>query len=591
MVDEEKKTNEALDASKKYNTVVEEANDYIEHFDILETITNVGNDEVFTPRKTCDMMLDSLPEEVWHNPLYRWLNPATKNGIFEREIALRLDKGLENVISDKEERRKHILQNMIFSIGQTKFTSNVARRTLYYCSQANRKCDGLKASDGHYVNGYAIGNGSWFEDEEGNIKTPCSDHEYVDASGRKMPSTCKGEDRKKYKCKYCGIAGDSKYNDANQREKYAYELIHVNHLVIQRYMQDRFFKGDRKMKFDIIIGNPPYQLSFGIDGGNSANAKSIYNLFISQAIALNPKYICMITPSRWMTKTAQGIPEEWVDGMLKLKNFRLINDYEDASYCFPNNEIKGGVSYFLWDRDYNGPCHYIYHDSKEKREYVRDDFLDSMNAGIVIRDPKSFKIIEKIAKVEGKYYEKNNFSVLVSPKHFYDDSDMLTSNWKDYKAEKDSTHNIKYYVSKSFNDSSYGWISLKQIPKHKETVELYKVFIPAAGGSGNDDLVLGTPFYGEPNSVCSQTYLVIGWDASAPKLTELQCQNIIKYIKTKFFRYLVSVKKKTQNGPRGVYQFVPLQDFNEEWTDSKLYEKYKLSEEEISLIEKSIRSV
>ena len=222
MVDEEKRTNEALDASKKYNTVVEEANDYIEHFDILETITNVGNDEVFTPRKTCDMILDSLPEEVWHNPLYKWLNPATKNGIFEREIALRLDKGLENVIADKEERRKHILQNMIFSIGQTKFTSNVARRTLYYCSQANRKCDGLKAPDGHYVNGYSIGNGSWFDDEEGNIKTPCTDHDFQDSSGHKMPASCKGDERKKYKCQYCGIDGASNYNDANQREKYDY---------------------------------------------------------------------------------------------------------------------------------------------------------------------------------------------------------------------------------------------------------------------------------------------------------------------------------------------------------------------------------
>ena len=104
-------------------------------------------------------------------------------------------------------------------------------------------------------------------------------------------------------------------------------------------------------------------------------------------------------------------------------------------------------------------------------------------------------------------------------------------------------------------------------------------------------MVLGAPFYGEPNSVCSQTYLVIGWDATAPKLDENQCRNIIKYIKTKFFRYLVSVKKKTQNGPRGVYQFVPLQDFNREWTDQELYSKYNLSQEEINLIEKSIRSV
>ena len=190
MVDEDKKTSVGLNAEKKYNTAVEEASDCIEHFDILETITNVGNDEVFTPRKTADMILDSLPEEVWHNPNYKWLNPATKNGIFEREIAIRLDEGLKDVIPDKETRRKHILQNMIFAIGQTKFTSNVARRTVYYCSEANRKCDGIKAPDGHYVNGYAIGNGSWFDNEEGNIKTPCTDHEI---------------DPKTKKCKYCGL--------------------------------------------------------------------------------------------------------------------------------------------------------------------------------------------------------------------------------------------------------------------------------------------------------------------------------------------------------------------------------------------------
>lgn len=183
----EEKKNEALEAEEEYKGAVESAYDYVENFDILETITNVGNDEVFTPRKTADMMLDSLPEEVWHNPNYKWLNPATKNGIFEREIAIRLDKGLEDMIPDVEQRRKHILQNMIYSIGQTKFTSNVARRTVYYCSQANRQCDGLKAPDGHYVNGYAIGNGSWFDDEEGNIKSPCTDHEFVDSSGGRMP--------------------------------------------------------------------------------------------------------------------------------------------------------------------------------------------------------------------------------------------------------------------------------------------------------------------------------------------------------------------------------------------------------------------
>lgn len=587
MTTEEKK-NDALLAEEQYKTAVEDAYDYVENFDILETITNVGNDEVFTPRKTADMMLDTLPEEVWHNPNYKWLNPSTKNGIFEREIAIRLDKGLENIILNKEKRRKHILQDMIYSFGQTRFTANVARRTVYYCSQANRKCDGKKASDGHYVNGYAIGNGTWFSDEEGNIKTPNTNHYYVDNLGRKMPDDCKGDERKKYRCSFCGILGDSKYNDKNQLEKYAYEFIHISNMEEKHYLQNRFFNGDKNMKFDIIIGNPPYQLSFGIDGGNSSNAKSIYNLFISQAIALNPKYVCMITPSRWMTKTAQGITDEWVDNMLKLNKIRTINDYENASECFPNNSIMGGVNYFLYDRDYNGPCDYIFHSSKDKT-FRRNGLLDSLDSGIVIRDPRSYEIIEKITNIEGNYYTNNNFSKLVSPKHFYDDGVNLTSNWKDYKSEKDSEFNIKYYISKNNNDVSYGWVSEKQIPKHKETLPLHKVFIPAANGSL--EIVLGKPFYGEPNSICSQTYLIIGWDVNEPQLTKLQCENIIKYIQTKFFRYLVSIKKKTQNGPRGVYQFVPLQDFNQEWDDSKLYTKYKLTLEQISLIEKSIKEV
>lgn len=257
----EESKNVAIRAEKDHTSAVESAYDYLEHFDILETITNVGNDEVFTPRKTCDMILDSLPEEVWHNPNYKWLNPATKNGIFEREIAIRLDRGLKDIIPDEETRKKHILQNMIFAIGQTKFTANVARRTLYYCSQANRKCDGIKAPDGHYVNGFAIGNGTWFDDEEGNIKTPRTEHVF----------------ERNGKCKFCGIPSSSKYNSPDQREHYAYEFIHYGKLALERHLQDLFFKGDRTMKFDVIVGNPPYMLT---DGGGGSSSKPIYNLFV-----------------------------------------------------------------------------------------------------------------------------------------------------------------------------------------------------------------------------------------------------------------------------------------------------------------------
>lgn len=337
----ENEKNDALEAEDKYKTAVESANDYIENFDILETITNVGNDEVFTPRKTCDMILDSLPEEVWHNPDYKWLNPATKNGIFEREIAIRLDNGLKDIIPDIEQRRRHILQNMIYSIGQTRFTANVARRTVYYCSQANRKCDGIKASDGHYVNGYAIGNGTWFDDEEGNIKTPNINHTFADEKGRLMPSSCSDEEKKKYRCKYCGISGGSAYNDANQRETYAYEFIHFSGDELLKHLQDRFFGGNRKMKFDIIIGNPPYQLS---DGGAQASARPIYQFFVQQAISLKPKYISMIMPSRWMIG-GKGL-DDFRASFISDKHIKVLNDFMDSKVCFPNNDIKGGVASF-----------------------------------------------------------------------------------------------------------------------------------------------------------------------------------------------------------------------------------------------------
>lgn len=343
------------------------------------------------------------------------------------------------------------------------------------------------------------------------------------------------------------------------------------------------------MKFDVVIGNPPYQMSFGIEGTNSSNAKSVYNLFIEQATILQPQYISMITPSRWMTKTSQGIPEEWVDSTLSSNKFLNIHDYEDSKDCFPGVSIMGGVSYFIWERDYNGKCSYFFHSSGNKNILSRYDYLDSTGAGIVIRSPKAYDILHKISQIEHNYFKdpNRNFSGLVSPKHFFDNSVLLTSNWSDFVTRKDNIHSIKYYLNKNIHKSDYGWISLEQLPKNQQTRFLHKVYIPAANGS--PDIVLGHPFYGEPNSVCSQTYLIIGYDAAKHNFSKDQCENIISYIKTKFFRYLVSIKKKTQNGPRGVYQFVPLQNFNEPWSDEKLYKKYGLNKEEIDFIESMIK--
>jgi len=328
-------------------------------------------------------------------------------------------------------------------------------------------------------------------------------------------------------------------------------------------------------EFDVIIGNPPYQ-------------KGLYHRFISVAIALNPHYLVMITPSRWMTKQSEGIPREWVDELLYSNHFRVIHDFEKSEDCFPGVLVTGGVSYFLYDRDYYGKCDYFYHFAKDIKVVSRNDYLDAKSAGIVIRDPQAYSIIEKITAIEGNYYLKksDNFSGLVSPKDFYSNKKKLTSSWRGYSKKKDDVHYIKCFLNDSIHNIAFGWVKESDIPKNIETKEFHRVYIPAANNSTRR--ILGQPFYGEPNSVCSQTYLVIGYN-SMHRLTEVQCDNIITYIRTKFFRYLVSIKKKTQNGPRSVYQFVPLQDFSKPWTDEELYRKYNLSEEEIAFIESAIR--
>lgn len=513
--------------------------------DVLSCIANLSNDEVFTPPDIANKMLDMLPQELFSDPNTTFLDPACKSGVFLREIAKRLIDGLADQIPDLQERIDHIFQKQLYGIAITELTSLLSRRSLYCSKYPNSK--------------YSV---THFDDVQGNIRYKNIHHTWMND-----------------KCVFCGASKEMFGEQVRKNLEYhAYEFIHT------LKPEDIF-----NMKFDVIIGNPPYQMTFGIEGGNSANAKSIYNLFISQAIKLNPHYLCMITPSRWMTKTAQGIPDEWVNEMINSNKIEVLHDFESSNDCFPGVSIMGGVSYLLWNKDYNGKCNYTFHYANDQNVEYRYDYLNYLNTGFVIRDPKSYRIIDKLIKVHGNYYDNfdKNFSGLVSPKHYFDNGKVLTSNWKEYKSKRDAEHNIKYYISRSFNDTPYGWIALSDVPKNNQTIPLNKVYIPAANGSL--DYVLGHPFYGEPNSVCSQTYLIIGYDPQKHNFTKEECMNIISYISTKFFRYLVSIKKKTQNGPRGVYQFVPLQDFSKPWTDEELYAKYNLTQEEIDFIESMIK--
>lgn len=335
------------------------------------------------------------------------------------------------------------------------------------------------------------------------------------------------------------------------------------------------------MKFSAIVGNPPYQQIQSNDTNlvNRAFASALYPKFIEAARKLSPTYISMITPSRWMTKTGQGISLDWVDDMLNCNHITVLHDYLNASDCFTGVEIKGGVSYFLYESNNQGKCLYNLHFNGNS--YDKYDYLNSTGAGVVIRDINAISIINKIKDVEGDYYNTDkSFMKIVGPVHLFDKDGQLGTRWNGYKVQRDSEHNIKFYLNKKVEESGFGWISRTDIPKGFDSIDVHKVYIPEAGGSGTDALVLGKPFYGEPGSVCSETYLCIGFDKNLITLTKEECYNVISYINTRFFRYLVSIKKKTQHATASVYQFVPILDFSTPWTDNMLFEKYHLSDDE-----------
>lgn len=552
-----KSKNEALLAEYEHKSAVENSTEYIENFDILETINNVGNDEVFTPVKVCTEMLDILPEEVWHNPNYKWLNPCSKNGVFEREIALRLDEGLKEIIPDTETRRKHILQNMIFSIGLTRFTSHVARRTLYYCSDASRKCDGIKADDGHYVNGYAIGNGAWFDTPEGNILTPNAEHQF-------------GKDGK---CVFCGIRNSSTYVDPLQREQYAYQFIHYKHAYqLEHFLQDRFFNGDRNMKFDIIVGNPPYQLTVN-DSGKGLGAVPIYHKFINQSLALKPKYLCMVIPARWYSGGV-GL-DEFRSGMLNDRHIRRMVDYTNANDCFPN-DINGGVCYFLWDAEYEGDCNY------SSISYgIANSALRKLNEfSIFIRNNDAISIVHKVLEKTKKFLSAPGGCSSQTPFG-------LLSTYKGYESQN-AVNDVKILTSKGWR-----WCPLKDVSKGHELIGKYKTLISklTCEHAGTPDRegkyrVLSRMEILKPNEICSQSYLTV-----CSSDDEETAKNVYAYLRTKFARFLLQQSLSGMNISIANFSFVPWLDFSQLYTDDQLFAMYDFSTQEISYINNMIRDM
>ena len=490
--------------------------------DVLNCIANLSNDEVFTPPELANKMLDLLPQELFSSSKTTFLDPFTKSGVFLREIVKRLDRGLADEIPDRQKRIDHILHHQVFGIACTELTSLLARRSVYCSKTANGQ--------------YSI---SKFDTPEGNILYKNIRHTWVNG-----------------KCKYCG-ASQSVYDRGSEAEQYAYMFIHTDN-------PKQFFKN---MKFDVIIGNPPYQLNVGVEKENYAIA--LYDKFVLQAKRLNPRFISIIIPARWYAG-GRGL-DEFRNEMLHDNRISAIMDYPNSVDCFPGVDLAGGVCVFLWEaKKKNNEILVSTFKNGRQTSQMRRPLLEK-GLDTFIRHNDAITILRKVQE-----HKEITFESFVGPQTPFG----FVSSFREFK-EKSFPQCVAYYTH-----GYKGYVSRSQIKKNLQWVDTHKVYISKAYGERGDYpyLFLGKPFYGEPNSCCSQTYLVIG-----PYKNKEVCENVMTYICTKFFRCMVMLKKNAQDNMSYVFGCVPLQDFSHPWTDEMLYKKYGLTEEEIAFIESMIR--
>ena len=500
--------------------------------DVLSCLANLSNDEVFTPPSVVNQMLDMLPQELFRSSKTTFLDIGCKSGVFLREITKRLIAGLADEMPDLQTRVDHILHKQVFGIATTELTSLVSRRTLYCSKYPNCR--------------YST---SPFKTVEGNIRFRNIPHTFV--NGR---------------CKWCGASEDQFGTKVRKGlETHAYEFIHTDH-------PEEIFK----MKFDVIVGNPPYQLA---DGGNAASATPIYQMFVMQAQKLGPRYLTMIMPARWYVG-GRGL-DEFRNVMLHDTRIKCMHDFPNASDCFPGVEIKGGVCFFLWSRDYRGQCEIHTHLEQQELCSVRPLLEPGMES--YIRTEIEVGIVRKVTSREKSFVS----NAMESGRYFGYHTQVLwsgetgtlqTADGKStfpIRKSKIGQYGIKVYVA-----HGQCWIREKDV-KNRQSISHYKVLVPNAGNPGST--VLGRMKISEPGSCSSNTYNLF---IAASKR---EAESVLSYFETKFVRFLVGIKTITQHTPPKVFGLVPMQDFSKPWTDAELYAKYKLTKDEIAFIESMIK--
>jgi site-specific DNA-methyltransferase (adenine-specific) len=483
-------------------------------------------------------MLDSLEaawaanhdgEVIWTNSQVRFLDPFTKSGVFLREIVSRLTDGLASELPDLQTRIDHILEFQIFGLGISRITGLLARRSVYCSKDANGKHSITKQ----------------FLDDEGNIR-------FVDT-----PHVWAGD-----RCGYCG-ANRSTLDRATELESHAYSFIHTTD--IQTYMESIFGEG---MRFDVIIGNPPYQLE---TESERRQAKPIYNLFIEQAKKLDPSFIVMVTPARWLVG-GMGLGE-FRSSMLSDGRLRELVDFIVERDAFPSINANGGICYFVWDALHQGKCTVttVAPGGHRSVPVMRD--LNEYD--ILVRRNEALPIVRKVlAKGFASFSDRvSSIGPFGLPTNFHG---------KDV-ASPDAP--IKLYGSRRVS-----WVNRSEIPVHKEWIDEWKVLVPRAT-DGNEKYPLPIwdqvgPFIAAPNEACSWTYLIATLASS-----EDEADMFVTYMRTRLFRFLVSLRKITQDNKADNFSFVPDLPMDRHWTDAELFNYFELSEEEISHVEDMIRDM